>query len=120
MHQDCAVLYVKIKDECKAFEGKYKEKYLQEEGFFDNGFIADHVGEDTKYSEPREMFWHFYHTLGNEVDDQQLVTRMERKGQPFYPAEILDMPEYIDIASDLLDINLVDKYHGDDIYISDL
>ena len=99
-------IYVNIKDECKAFAGKYKEKYLKEEGFFDNGFIADHLGKDTRYSEPRDLYWHFYHTLGNEIDDAELLTRMERKGEPFYPKAIFDKDEYKDLLEDFIDYKL--------------
>lgn len=28
-------------------------------------FIADHVGKDTKYSEPLSLFWHMYHNIQN-------------------------------------------------------
>ena len=69
-------LYREIEKECAQFEKKYKVYYLKEYGFFDNSFICDHVGKDTKYNNPSGYFWHFYHSLGMNIDRERYLDEL--------------------------------------------
>ena len=59
-------LWREIGEETKAFFKKVKYKKLKKGA---SPFICDHVGEDTKYGEPAEFFWHAYH--GYEMAEHQ-------------------------------------------------
>ena len=58
------VLFDDIVDECTKFYDKIRGKDIMK--LCNNGnspFICDHVGKDTKYSEPLKLIWHFYHNV---------------------------------------------------------
>ena len=62
--EDFNVLYNEIFDECEKFQKNISGKNLIEDFSSKNSpFICDHVGKDTKYSEPIELFWHMYHNI---------------------------------------------------------
>ncbi|MCQ2399754.1 MAG: hypothetical protein MJ072_04540 [Clostridia bacterium] len=75
---DFDFLYEKIKDECALFEEKYKAEYMENYGFFFNGFICDHVGRDTDFSTPLGLFWHFYQRLGSEIDSLNTLNGLKK------------------------------------------
>lgn len=64
---DFETVFHEIVDECESF---YKnlcfknENKLKHDG---SPFICDHVGKDTKYSKPLNLFWHFYHEIQNAM-----------------------------------------------------
>ncbi len=49
-----------ITNEVKCFMKKYPVIDIY---YGDSPFICDHVGKDTKYSEPIQYIWHFYHII---------------------------------------------------------
>ena len=58
------VLFDDIVDECIKFYDSIRGKDIME--LCNSGkspFICDHVGKDTKYSEPLKLIWHFYHNV---------------------------------------------------------
>ena len=58
------VLFNDIVDECTKFYSKISGKDIIELcNSGDSLFICDHVGKDTKYSEPLNLIWHFYHNI---------------------------------------------------------
>lgn len=92
-------LYQEIEKECLSFSEKYKEKYLKKHGFFENSFICDHVGQETKYKEPLSFFWRFYHTLGMELDYEVYLDDLIQKNNKLKPLAKL--------KDDLLKSNLI-------------
>ncbi len=64
---DFEALFNDIVKECEQFCEDVKNSNFPITARF-NGtspFICDHVGKDTKYSEPRGLIWHFYHNIQN-------------------------------------------------------
>jgi len=61
---DFDTLFAEILAECEAFYEKIRGKDIGELcGKGSSPFICDHVGKDTKYSEPIQYFWRFYHNI---------------------------------------------------------
>ncbi len=61
---DFETLYNDIVKECRKFYKKIQGKDITTLLNNDSSpFIADHVGKDTKYSEPISLIWHFYHNI---------------------------------------------------------
>lgn len=109
--KDYEILYNEIKKECENFGKKNRDKYLKKYGFFQNSFICDHVGKDTKYSEPTALFWHFYHMLGNEVDVREQLNKLTELKQDFRITDILDKEEYKPLKKYLVDVNITFTTH---------
>lgn len=58
------ILFNDIVDECKIFCKNISGKDIMNLCNSENSpFICDHVGKDTKYSEPLGLIWHFYHNI---------------------------------------------------------
>lgn len=73
------VLFDDIVDECTKFYGNIRGKDIIK--LCNNGnspFICDHIGKDTKYSEPLKLIWPFYHNIQQVLmSDDNLINLSE-------------------------------------------
>lgn len=90
------LLYNDIQEEVYNFEKLHRHEY---DFIFANSFICDHVGKDTKYSQPTNFFWHFYHNLGRELDS---VIELNSKISNEDDDSILEDEEYVELKPYLI------------------
>lgn len=88
-------LYCNIENECIEFREKYMDYYIEKFGSFECSFIADHVGEDTLYEDPIELFWAFYNTLGMDLDGKIKLETLLSSNYKINPTDILDEEAYV-------------------------
>ncbi len=104
-------LYQNIRRECEAFEKTHKKKYMRKYGFFSNSFICDHVGEDTRYDEPRALFWHAYHQMGTYIDYRQELEDLVRNGKKTHPSGVLNRKAYEGLKPDYIGYEITYATH---------
>lgn len=88
-------LYCHIENECIEFRKKYMDYYIDKFGSFECSFIADHVGEDTLYEDPIELFWTFYNTLGMDLDAKIKLETLLSSNCKINPTDILNEEAYL-------------------------
>lgn len=60
-----------------------------------NAFICDKVYEKkTKYHHPRDLFWHFYNTIGHEIDSTEYLKQLIQIKNDFSVLAILEQNKY--------------------------
>lgn len=101
-------LYQTIETECYNFGLKFKEQYLAEFNFFEYAFICDHVGIDTKYSHPHEYFWHFYHSVGLNLDRELYLNELIKLNNKLSP---LDKLHYDVLKNNLIKYEILFHNH---------
>ncbi len=104
--EDFETLYKNIAAECQAYKQKHETKKN-----FCCSFISDKVGDGTKYGEPTEFFWHFYHALGMDLDNLREVERLEKLPENFSPTDVLNEKEYLALKPYLLRCHISFKTH---------
>ncbi len=100
-------LYEDIFQECE----RYLAKKVKRNKFYSVSMICDEVGRKTKYSEPMELFWHFYHLMGFDFDNVMSVAPLQLCEDKTPPTAILDEPEYIALRPHLLSCTPTFKTH---------
>ena len=83
-------IYNDIKRECLEFGIKYRNFYMKKNNFFYYSLICDHVGNDTVYSNPNGYFWHFYHTIGSNIDRKEYLDNLMKENRPKRPDEKIE------------------------------
>lgn len=82
-HKDVLLEYynkLENKDNLLPFDILYKE--VEEECIlFNDPYVCDRVGIDTKYSEPIEFFWHFYHLISDNIKIEKELYSHLKKGK---------------------------------------
>ncbi|HQC54385.1 MAG TPA: hypothetical protein PKX91_01500 [Clostridia bacterium] len=97
-----------ITNECKAFKSKYFKKYKRMG--FSNCFIADHVGDDTMYSEPHDLFWEFYFSYGYHLDVKEELDKLMLVKKNNKIMEQLD--RYPELKNNFLDYQITYKTYA--------
>lgn len=90
-------IYTTIQNECLQFEKDYKREYMETYGFFQCSFFADLVGEETKYNEPQDLFYHFYSALSHERDMEHSLENLYEQLWDEKPLDILEQEMYSSI-----------------------
>lgn len=72
---DFETCFSEIVEECYEFYNKLTHKENSSNPKH-SPFICDHVGIDTKYCEPIELFWHFYHNIQHVIMSNEGLTHM--------------------------------------------
>ena len=100
-------LFALLYDECV----KYAEKVPSNE-VFGRSFICDRVGEGTRFSEPRQFFWHAYHQIGCYLDFVAGVKMHQSEDKPNgYIFSVLNGEEYSAIKPHLTRHQIADHNH---------
>ncbi len=104
------VLIEEIFDECKQFHKKIEGRDISE--FFGTDFspfICDHVGKDTKYSEPLNFCWHAYHNLHMVLMSDERLGKMTVGSD--YILQVLDDPKYAALKDNLINYEFTYQTH---------
>ncbi len=96
-------LYEEIFAECEKFGKRRKKRKWRK--FFQYSFICDEVGKKTKYAQPTELFWHFYHTVGCHFDNRNEVERLSKFDEEFSAVDSLE-GEYFPLKAHFLRCNI--------------
>lgn len=95
LEEDFDTIYNKIKEECIAFEHNMAEKYRKEFGFFQCAFIVEGMGESTMYSQPYDLMYDMYYSLGQELDANSRIRNQAKVPKDEYIEKCFNEKEYI-------------------------
>lgn len=99
--KDFDILVKEIKEECYLFKNNFKKG--------SSPFICDHVGTDTKYSEPIDFYWHVYEILSEEIESEINLNKLLKNKKNNKILEVLD--EYNDLKCNLIRYDITFTTH---------